>query len=686
MSVRAVCPSCKVQAMIPEELVGKKLRCQNCAQLFVAGHTGTRSKARIARSRQGGGIVSFLAGVLLIILFVGGAGAGAWWWWTNQQESQPEAGAGSKDSGGRPTAPTLVAQNPNQNPANPNLQGNGLPEQGNNNGSPNRSEAGGNAGQKPPLVMIPDANKKPEPAANEPKKEPEPAVGKPRKPAKSGGKKEEEEEEETPAKKAPAVAEKTDPEKSRGKDPEDMEPKKEPAVKEPKKEPQPVVKESKKEPEPAVKAPKKEPEPAVKAPKKKPEKPRTETEEEPPSFKVASFGGAVLLADGSTLVVSSPGSGELVYIDTVKGKEIKRVEAEFKPGALALRGTTLFAAAQGDPSIHILDAKTGKEHKAINLPGEPYKALGCQPGKGLLFALSESGLVVAINPDTGRAAATVARGQYLAVDPVDGETLYTAFQAPPREKPNGAEGPLNNGRNPFNPMNVPPMPRGGRPNGLGRPPRGVPNAPNFPPMPNFNPMNPQPKPKDKKPKPSEAEKGQFSILLKYKMIKSRGARTLKLVAANERAAIDGWALYLSPDGKKIAMVGDGWQANENAKLRHVIAVYNTKDLKTMAGQVETGDAPAALALHPVLNLGAAAQAADPSEIHLFNAKSLAGKKKLKSGAGEPIYLAFAGRGAKLVVVSTANHREPDGEATLSLLPLPLTDEDRAALKKAYGDE
>src|SRR5262245_62228448 len=72
-------------------------------------------------------------------------------------------------------------------------------------------------------------------------------------------------------------------------------------------------------------------------------------------------GGWVMMPDGVTLIVSQPEKGELVYFDTVAEQEAKRVEVDFKPGAMAVQGDTLYVGAKGASMVYALDAKTGKQ-------------------------------------------------------------------------------------------------------------------------------------------------------------------------------------------------------------------------------------------------------------------------------------------------------------------------------------
>src|SRR5271170_3565037 len=77
------------------------------------------------------------------------------------------------------------------------------------------------------------------------------------------------------------------------------------------------------------------------------------------------IGGWVVLPDGVTLIVALPDDEKLAYIDTVAGKELKRVKLPFKPDRLAVQGKRLFASVEGVGSVHVLDLESGADRKAI---------------------------------------------------------------------------------------------------------------------------------------------------------------------------------------------------------------------------------------------------------------------------------------------------------------------------------
>src|SRR5262249_44953202 len=66
-------------------------------------------------------------------------------------------------------------------------------------------------------------------------------------------------------------------------------------------------------------------------------------------------GGWVMMPDGVTLIVSQSEKGQLVYFDTVAEQETKRIDVDFKPGAMAVQGNTLYVGAKGASMVHALD-------------------------------------------------------------------------------------------------------------------------------------------------------------------------------------------------------------------------------------------------------------------------------------------------------------------------------------------
>jgi predicted Zn finger-like uncharacterized protein len=338
-------------------------------------------------------------------------------------------------------------------------------------------------------------------------------------------------------------------------------------------------------------------------------------------------GGWVVLPDGVTLVVSLPDKAQLVYVDTLAVKETRRVDLEFKPGALAFQGAALFAAAQGSGRLYVLDLLTGEVKKEIKSPGGPLLALACHPTQGLLYATNSDRQVLAIDPGAGTATVTAAQGMFLAVDPVDSGTVYTGIQGEIRDVIEFRE--LGGGRVVLQPGRA----------------------------------------------------GEFALLLKYAV----KGNTLTPVAANDNAASNGRCLRVSPDGKKVGIPGGGGYRPRSggAGKGYGVALFSTDDVKTLLGVVECGAYPQNLAFHPVLDLGVVDQSG--STLHLFNSKSLVEVGTIPTApAGSPPgprsdLLAFGARGTKLIY-----HDGRDGGGNLRFVPLQLSDKDKAALEKAYG--
>jgi hypothetical protein len=341
------------------------------------------------------------------------------------------------------------------------------------------------------------------------------------------------------------------------------------------------------------------------------------------TFPLKGVGGATMTPDNKTLVVSVPHQAALIFYDTLADKETKRLEVDFQPTHLAAQNGKLFAAVKGSAAVRVLDAATGKELQSVKLPGEPLIALGCHPSKGLLYAVNSNNEVFAIDPDKGTSAKTGAKGQLLVVDPVDGKWVYTGIQKPIQEKLVFEEGP------------------GG------------------------------------KVLISLAQANLRAVMLKYAV----SDRDLKLVAANENAAINGKDMAVSGDGKRIAMAGGGgWRGVNDPKTSYSVAAFETSDMVSQLGLVETGPYPSGVAFHPVLNYGAAF---NRTEVTLFSSKSFVKRDALKP-AGRASYatMMFGGQGTKLIFLPSLNARA-ETDCTLEFKSLTLTDEDREALKKAY---
>ena len=130
-------------------------------------------------------------------------------------------------------------------------------------------------------------------------------------------------------------------------------------------------------------------------------------------FDLPAMGGFAVSSDGTTLVVSLTAKAELVYFDTVAGKETKRVSVEFQPTQLAWGEKVLFTAQKGSGVVHVLDADTGKEIGQGK--GEsPVRNLAV--AKGICFASTSNRQVFAVDAK-GTATKTDAQGTFIAADP-----------------------------------------------------------------------------------------------------------------------------------------------------------------------------------------------------------------------------------------------------------------------------
>src|SRR5438128_748327 len=79
------------------------------------------------------------------------------------------------------------------------------------------------------------------------------------------------------------------------------------------------------------------------------------------TFNLPAMGGFAVSPDSTTLAVSLTAKTELVFFDTVAGKETKRVTVEFQPTQMAWGNNVLFVAQKSSGVVHILDATSGKE-------------------------------------------------------------------------------------------------------------------------------------------------------------------------------------------------------------------------------------------------------------------------------------------------------------------------------------
>jgi len=344
-------------------------------------------------------------------------------------------------------------------------------------------------------------------------------------------------------------------------------------------------------------------------------------------FPLPTPGGFIMTPDGVTLIVSQPKAAKLVYYDTADDKELKQVEVDFKPTALALQGATLFAVSEGSAVVHALDAATGKDQKEFDVGGDAVAQIACHPTKGLVYATTVSRKVYSIDPISGSVTKTAALGDWIAVDPVAGKSVYTGVRP--------AQEDLDN-------LVI-------KTDGKG----------------NY--------------KIVWDQWGLRGAIVKYAV----DGPDLKFVAVQTNAEVNPYMMCLSPDGKRIMMTGGGgWRPLPEAGPGggYITVVFSTDNLDSMLGQAPGGTS---ITFHPVLNLGATN--GDGKALGLFNAKSLIERNILqlsRGGSGNPVLLTFGGKGCKAILW---NGDGPEThERGLHFIPLDLKEEERAELRKVYG--
>jgi hypothetical protein len=166
--------------------------------------------------------------------------------------------------------------------------------------------------------------------------------------------------------------------------------------------------------------------------------------------------------------------------------------------------------------------------------------------------------------------------------------------------------------------------------------------------------------------------GRRATVLKY----VPAGKDLKLVDGNANAASGaGGAMSVSPDGQRLVFVAaDGWTSKDR-KERSGPVLLGTDDLKTIRGAIAC-EAPRNITFHPVLSLGVVVRDA---EFCFFNARTLAVTRKIPVSphgrADQHNLLTFGGKGTKLIHLQGEN---------LSFIPMPLTEDERAALTEVYG--
>lgn len=356
--------------------------------------------------------------------------------------------------------------------------------------------------------------------------------------------------------------------------------------------------------------------------------PLTATAPAQTTHQLPSLGDMVMAADHKTLVVSVPSAAQLVYYDTLTDKELKKVDVEFQPSFLAAQGKKLFVATKGAATVHVLDLESGKELKVIKLAGAPIESLACHPDKGLVYASNGNLDVYSIDPATGKATRTRAKGQKLAVDPVDARAVYT---------------------------------------GTSNPAKNVAIVQELP----------------GKVLKIQMVKGTVRcLLLKF----TPNGADLKCVAANDNAGSGAAQFSIRRDGQAIAMAGPYRVPGKG--ISHSIAVFDTSDLTTLKGQLEGRTFPRAICFHPQLDLVAVLRGPIRGDIEVYSAKSFVKKEsfKLPELTMFPYTMVFGGNGTKLI--SARGVRQPgvrEVKMALDFIPLTLTAPQRETLKTSRRD-
>lgn len=338
-----------------------------------------------------------------------------------------------------------------------------------------------------------------------------------------------------------------------------------------------------------------------------------------------SLDAMVMARDGKTLIVSVPSAGQLVYFDTMTEKELKKMEVEFQPGALALQANKLFAASKGSPTIHVLDVETGKKLSEIKLPGEAVEKLACHPTSGMVYATNAAMDIYAIEPGSGKFNKTKAAGKQIMIDPSDGTMVYTSIYNPAKDKVIVQEMPGKTFK-------------------------------------------------------VELVKGKANnVVMKFK---ADGAE-LKFQGGNPNAGSGGSWFSVSRDGKVYAMSGP-YRSPQQKGITFNIGIFETGEMTTLVGQLQHEGFPRAICFHPQLDVVATVVEGPLGGITVFNSKSQVKKQSFKvpSLTKLPHTLIFGAEGTKLIAAHTmipTGGRE--ASVTLAFHALSLTDEQKELLKK-----
>lgn len=336
-------------------------------------------------------------------------------------------------------------------------------------------------------------------------------------------------------------------------------------------------------------------------------------------------GGWVISPDGKTLVVSDPAEAQLIYFDTRKEKEIRRVEVDFQPNLLAFHRGSIVASSKGSSVIRVLNAKNGEIKKEIRTGSEAIVDLACHPKKGHVYASNSKYEILFIDIEKDKATTTNAKGHFLAVDPTAGEYLYAGIQ-------------------PRNPREL---------------------------------------------KVEISEEGDTTTfrffrdtwgaraaMMRYQV---KGQR-LKLLETQDNAAVNGRTMHLTPDGKRIMMIGGGgWRPKtEGTGGGYITAIFRSGNLDERVGQIPSGSN---VIFHPILKMGIINDGG--MQLKPFRDKAYVLKPAIVLDEKfEPSYepsplLTFCDKGRKVAIWNGSDINQRKG---LHIIPLPLTEQEKKKLR------
>jgi hypothetical protein len=166
-------------------------------------------------------------------------------------------------------------------------------------------------------------------------------------------------------------------------------------------------------------------------------------------------------------------------------------------------------------------------------------------------------------------------------------------------------------------------------------------------------------------------------IIKHSVDGTKLTQTATLPGAVGSSLVNVQGVCISGDGKLVGVVaGGGWTATDR-KRHYAVPLYDTEDMKTMVGELETGAFPRGCIAHPVLPLFFACNDTKGS---VFSAKSQAAGQTIEVGrAAGPTVLAFVAKGKKVAYGWTVDGPSPTSQ--LKICDLELTKEQLAELDK-----